>query len=138
MSDEIIKVLDDLSQRFGIAVDWTSANMLPYLQMLTRKYVNYRLAMSVMELIVGILLFAAAAKLIKAAKVQYRKVAKGEVDYSSEDFCVFTGIACCVGAAFAIFIGFILVVSASGDIITCITFPEKLILDELLQVLKNL
>ena len=60
MSDEIIKVLDDLSQRFRIAVDWTSANMLPYLQMLTRKYVNYRLAMSVMELIVGILLFAAA------------------------------------------------------------------------------
>ena len=47
--------------------------------MLTRKYVNYRLAMSVMELIVGILLFAAAAKLIKAAKVQYRKVAKGEI-----------------------------------------------------------
>ena len=64
-------------------------------------------------------------------------MALGEGVYASEDFCGFTGIAWCVGAAFAIFIGFILVVSASGDIITCITFPEKLILDELLQVLKN-
>lgn len=137
MSDEIIKVLDDLSQRFGIALDWTSANVLPYLQVLTQKYVNYKLAMSILELIVGILLFAVAAKMIKAAKSQHRKVAEGEVDYSSEDFCVFTGIACCAGVAFAIFIGVILVANALGDIITCVTFPEKLILDELLQVLKN-
>lgn len=32
MRDEIIKVLDDLSERLGIAVDWTSQNVLPYLQ----------------------------------------------------------------------------------------------------------
>ena len=34
MADEIIKVLDDLSQRFGIAVDWSSQNMMPYLQII--------------------------------------------------------------------------------------------------------
>lgn len=43
MSDEIIKVLDDLSRRLGIAVDWTSSNALPYLQQLAQKYVNYKL-----------------------------------------------------------------------------------------------
>ena len=32
MSDEIIKVLDDLSDRVGITIDWTSQNVLPYLQ----------------------------------------------------------------------------------------------------------
>ena len=32
MSNEIIKVLDALSDKLGIAVDWTSENVLPYLQ----------------------------------------------------------------------------------------------------------
>ena len=73
MSDEIIKVLDDLSQRFGIAVDWTSSNALPYLQELTKKYVNYKLAMSAMELALGILFFVVAVKLVKEAKRQHYK-----------------------------------------------------------------
>lgn len=32
MSVEVIKVLDALVEKFGIAIDWTSANVLPYLQ----------------------------------------------------------------------------------------------------------
>lgn len=40
MSDEIIKVLDNLGQKFGIAIDWTSQNILPYLQDLMYRYVS--------------------------------------------------------------------------------------------------
>lgn len=137
MSDEIIKVLDDLSQRFGIAVDWTSSNVLPYLQELTQKYVHYRLAMSVMELVIGILLFVAAAKMVKEAKHQHYKAKEEARSYFEDNFHDGIAIACCAGAAFAIFIDIILIPSALGDIITCMTFPEKLILDELLQALKN-
>ena len=32
ISDGIIKVLDSLADKFGIAIDWTSSNILPYLQ----------------------------------------------------------------------------------------------------------
>ena len=32
MSEEIIKILDDLGRRFGILIDWSSKNILPYLQ----------------------------------------------------------------------------------------------------------
>lgn len=42
MSDEIIKVLDDLSKRAGIAIDWTSQNVLPY-------YKNYVINTLVMK-----------------------------------------------------------------------------------------
>lgn len=31
MSDEIIKILDDLGQRFGVVIDWSSENVMPYL-----------------------------------------------------------------------------------------------------------
>ena len=31
MSDEIIKVIDELGKRFGIVIDWSSENVLPYI-----------------------------------------------------------------------------------------------------------
>lgn len=60
MADEIIKVLDDLSQRFGIAVDWSSQNMIPYLQTLGNKLVHYEIGMALMYITIGILLLCAS------------------------------------------------------------------------------
>lgn len=40
MSEEIIKVLDNLGQKFGIAIDWTSQNVLPYLQDLMTRFIS--------------------------------------------------------------------------------------------------
>ena len=37
MSNEVIKVLDAFSQKFGIAINWTSENIMPYLQQLGEK-----------------------------------------------------------------------------------------------------
>lgn len=137
MSDEIIKVLDDLSKRWGMAVDWTSSNALPYLQQLAQKYVNYKLAESGLELVTGLLLFAGAMKLVKIAKKCHCKLVSGDVDIYSEDSYVYTALACCVGAFIAFLVCFLLVSGAARDIITCMTFPEKMILDELLQTLNN-
>ena len=52
MSDEIVKILDDLGQRFGIAIDWTSENVMPYLQDLMGRYINYEIITSIVRLIV--------------------------------------------------------------------------------------
>ena len=37
MSEKIIKVIDALADKFGLAIDWTSANVMPYVQDLTGK-----------------------------------------------------------------------------------------------------
>lgn len=42
-SEELIKVLEYLGGKVGIAIDWTSANMLPYLQELCEKVVTYEI-----------------------------------------------------------------------------------------------
>ena len=47
MSEEIIKVLDDLGQRFGIAIDWSSQNVIPYLQDLMQRFINYEVISSI-------------------------------------------------------------------------------------------
>ena len=52
MSEEIIKVLDNLAERFGVAVDWTSTNVIPYLQELCSKYITYEIATSVTWLVI--------------------------------------------------------------------------------------
>ena len=54
VSDQIIKVLDNLCEKFGLAIDWSSKNIQPYLEELMAKAVNYKIAMSIMWLISGI------------------------------------------------------------------------------------
>lgn len=41
MSEEIIKVLDALSEKFGIAIDWTGENVLPYVEEFLPKITNW-------------------------------------------------------------------------------------------------
>ena len=69
MSEEIIKVLDALAEKFGLAVDWTSANVIPYLEQLCGKYVNYEIVTSVIWLLFGIVCLIFGRVLFK--KIRY-------------------------------------------------------------------
>lgn len=42
-AEEIIKVINELCNKFGIAIDWTSQNVLPYLQELMGRIVTYHI-----------------------------------------------------------------------------------------------
>ena len=53
-SDQIIEVFDYLGEKLGISIDWTSENILPYIQTLCGKYINWEIATSIVWLIVGI------------------------------------------------------------------------------------
>lgn len=60
MSEEIIKVLDNLAQKFGIAIDWTNQNVMPYLENLMNRYIQYSIAGTSILLaleIIGIIIF---------------------------------------------------------------------------------
>lgn len=57
MSEEIIKILDDLSQRFGIAIDWSSQNVLPYLQDLMTRLIQYKNIQAIMWIIISVIVF---------------------------------------------------------------------------------
>lgn len=41
MADQLIKILNDLSSRMGVAVDWTAENIVPYLQDLGTRIATY-------------------------------------------------------------------------------------------------
>ena len=73
MSEEVIKVLDALAEKFGIAIDWTSANVFPYLQQLCGKYVRYEIVTSIVWMLVGICLLFIGKYVIGKAKYCWGK-----------------------------------------------------------------
>lgn len=51
MSNEIIKILDDLARRFGVAIDWSGKNVLPYVQDLGQRIITYKMSTSILWIV---------------------------------------------------------------------------------------
>ena len=107
MSNEVIKVLDNLAQKFGVAIDWTSQNVMPYLQELMSRFIKYKIATNVMWLVVGIVLFIISIILFK--KIQkWRKSENYHKDRYDDDEMLYIlgilGISCIIITAIAIII----------------------------------
>ena len=75
MSQEIIKVLDNLAQKFGIAIDWTNQNILPYLQDLMGRYISLQNSYAIIWIVISIIMIIGSiiliSKCIKATKKRY-------------------------------------------------------------------
>ena len=71
MSEEIIKVLDDLSARFGVVINWGSAKALPALQELFEKFVHYKMMIHCTGIAISVLLLALCVYLIIAMARDY-------------------------------------------------------------------
>ena len=133
MSDEIIKILDDLGRRFGIAIDWSSENVMPYLQDLMSRYINYEVMTSVVWIVVALIVIIGLSIGILAINKHANKVL--EKDYYSDwdfdkwvVFCIFIIIIGCF---------VICIICQVFDIITCYTIPEKMIFEYLNFLLSN-
>lgn len=133
MSNEVIKVLDAFSQKFGLVIDWTSANALLYLQQLYGKYITYEIATSVVWMLIGIGLLPVGKYVIEKAEYYWGKY---EEDWRSDYDIATTWFGILAGSI--IIVGIVVVLDQTFDIITCITFPEKVIIEELQSVYSSL
>lgn len=88
MSDEIIKVLDNLGQKFGIAIDWTSQNILPYLQDLMNRFISLQSTKAIIWIVILSVLVIATIILM----VIGIRVGKREDDGERIFMAVFIGI----------------------------------------------
>ena len=125
MSEEIIKVLDDLSTRFGVAIDWSSENVIPYLKDLMDRYINYQIYTDVL-FIICLTLFIIGSIISIPKILKYADKKMDESYYSDWDtygyIIVFILIACSVIAA-------IVIICLLMGVIQCITIPEVTIMD---------
>lgn len=125
MSEEIIKVLDALAEKFGLAVDWTASNVIPYLEKLCGKYVNYEMATSIVWIVL------ASIGMFVGYRI-YKKMSKAE--YEEDGNSIFSNW---VFGAISVVLS-IVICTQIFDIVTCLTFPEKIIIEELQSIYSSM
>lgn len=79
-SEEIIKVIDELCKKFGVAIDWTSQNVLPYLQELGHRIAIYKIAMSAIGVFIGLVFLVLGICLCKKVISEYLYCRKNKKD----------------------------------------------------------
>ena len=127
-SEQIIQVLDELCKRFGIIVDWSKDNVVPYIEELMRKIVLYELWTSVAWIVVSIVVGYFTLRLIRWS-VNGLKTSTWE----NNDVYI-------VGAIVAGFFAVAVVVAFMMnlmDVITCLTFPEKILYEFVISLLNK-
>ena len=76
-SDQIISVLDKLGEQMGIAIDWTSENILPYIQDLVSRIATIEIVNSIIEIVFAtislFLIIFIILKLVKKSKVNLKE-----------------------------------------------------------------
>lgn len=129
VSAQIIEVLDDLCRKFGLAIDWSQENILPYLQELAGKYISWEIATSWLWIALAILLVVSAVALFILSVVAVKK----RWDHDG----VFPAITMSMVGAFLIIIALCIVMAQIGDILTCQYFPEKQIFEYVKGLMNN-
>lgn len=119
ISVQVIEVLEYLCEKFGIAIDWTQENVMPYVETLIDKYIQWEIATSWMWIIAFGVLAVIGVIVIVA------------------DFVLWdTGVASVFGF-FASVGGIIAIVYHAHTIITCYHFPEMQIVKYISQLMQS-
>lgn len=83
MSEEIIKVLDELGKRFGIVIDWSNQNIIPYLQELLKRFICYRNITACVWITISIAMIIGGIVMVKFLN-KWRKSENYDSDYDDE------------------------------------------------------
>lgn len=118
-TEAFLKVIDYLSEKFGVTINYASNDLLPYLKTLGDKIVAYEMGISLMWIIVGILIILSGIAILIIGCI--KDCEYGHIFY----FIV------------ALIIGGIIIINNLYTYIGCITFEEKIILDYIDTMMKS-
>ena len=114
VSNQIIAVLDAICEKFGIVIDWTASNIMPYLQDLCKRIVTYEIATSVAWIILQ------AVILLLAFYIRNKKI-KPLAEADDDDYYIVIATTICIVIAI---IATIVICVQVADIIKAFTIPE--------------
>lgn len=123
MSEEIIKVIDELGKRFGIVIDWSSQNIIPYLQDLMKRFICYKNIEACIWIIICITMVIGGIVLIKFIN-KWRKSDNFEKGYSDDEFLSEMGY---IFSIFIMVIGIVLIIGNIIGIVENICMPEMVV-----------
>ena len=112
-SKQFIEIMDALAEKVGIIIDWTSKNIVPYMENLVERFIKYETYTSLIWLILGAIILAICIIALIAAF-------KDDIDTG--------GIASLI-LFIPILVGIAMVVNQTIDIVEGNTIPEKTIME---------
>lgn len=130
MSDEIIKILDALAEKFGIMVDWSQQNIQPYLQDLMHRVIQYNLATGVIWVIFYISIMVICLFIIKKNNKKFRFDKYGCIEGSFLNL-IYVVISYILLITFVILFPFEI-----ENICQCVFLPEKIIINEIQSIMQ--
>lgn len=129
MSQEIIKVLDEFGKRFGMVIDWTSENVIPYLEYLGGRYVNWQLVSNLIWMTLCLVaIIGWSVFLHKNKEFGIERYSMINDDYFAR---IITSMFIYIPAG----LGLIFTIFGAAE---CLVFPEKVILDELVSIYQSM
>ena len=133
-SNKVVEVINVLCEKLGIAIDWTSENIMPHLEQLCGKYVQYELWTSVFWIVFCVLF---AVIFFVVALIVGKRCGREDINWNSyHPLPWVTVVAWILCACFAIGFIFVFAIEAQ-DIIACLTCPEKVVLDYILKMINS-
>ena len=114
-SSQFIEVLDALCEKFGIAIDWTSQNVMPYVTDLAARIITYEIWTSAAWVTIAAIVFLIAWKMTKNMCKE---------DRFEDEWITGWGIRIIIGIFCFTVIGF-----EVFDIIEAVALPEKTLYD---------
>lgn len=86
MSEEIIKILDNLGEKIGITIDWTSENILPYLQDLMSRFIGLKNVQAIMWVVISAIIILVTILIIAGTIKYIKKQDKASYEYEDKVF----------------------------------------------------
>ena len=129
VSDQMIAVLDEFCAKFGIAIDWTSENILPYVKELLGKFITYEIVTSVIWIVIGSIGLVATYALRK--KYCKKNAIKSTTNWDDTTFVLTVLLIIALLAIIP------MVLVQIFDIATCLTFPEKIIFNTVTHLIQR-
>ena len=137
MDEELCNIIDKIAEKIGIAIDWSSENVMPYIQDIMQRY-------RTMNIVNNIIVMTVCAIIITICVIVAVKMTKGIINSSQNtsssiwfdaDFDIVStfSIMTFIIIVFSFLISVIVLCDATGELMGWLYVPEV----KLLEVLKG-
>lgn len=119
ISDQIIEVMEYISSKLGIVVDWTSETAVPVIEEIADKYIRWEINTSITYIVicaVVCIICLCCSKFVKRFWVEYQTTN----DYDYVGFAVILSVVLIIALIRCV----VTTCTEIFDIIKCTTFPE--------------
>lgn len=124
VSDQLVAVFNALAEKFGVVIDWSSANVIPYIQDVAGRIIRYEIATSIAWLCICFLIAAGIFWLVRwLRKMKRREKEHGDTSMMADEWNL---LAVLVTIASLILV--VPVAVQAFDIIRACTIPEATII----------